>query len=365
MLLGHSMALIDIVWYNIRMKSLQESLEIAQNDAGYLLVADLLDSERNIPMRATSHTDLWPGDRWAEAYLAIDEPQIAESVMRTAVRSIRPDGSVPHLMQGSHIRGGIETRWIDRQIYRLQGNGALKLPNGEWVTKGYGMPTLALGALALAERGLSYPSPEILHNSITALYEARANDQGLIVARKVDELTNSSGKLSNKLHEEGKVIDPAVNALAALNFDALKTLDPTAPNISTADSTRRSLLDSLDTIRNYRPLEGEEVLAIARLGYELTEEELEGVCASPEGIEHPERTHLTMAECLEIARLTPESEASKSYLQRILPKIAALGAAGITRFEGAQPGSNAAANKYGRKQIWLPTAAELVQIKSI
>jgi hypothetical protein len=357
-----------------------EALYMAQNDARELMTRGLYDMERNIPMRASSHTDLWPGDRWVEAYLAIDEPQLAERVMATTLRSIRPDGSLPHLMQGSHRRSGIETRWIDRQVYRLQGNGAMELPNGEWVTKSYGAPTLALGAVALADRNRKYPDFETVTRTITTLYDARGNSDDLIEARKVDELTNNSGKLADQLKKEGKAMDPAVNALAVKSLMALRQYPGTEKSqhgrdlFNQAERTVLALYEELelerskdDPITGSRSyLKGEQVLALARLNDPTmmpSEYELWRVFKAPEaGEKHPEHSNLNLAECLEIARLTRWADASNKYLERVIPKIAAIGAAGLTRFEGIIPGKNEAANKAGRKQVWLPTAAEIVQI---
>lgn len=359
---------------------MDEALEIAQNDARELMTRGLYDMDRDIPMRSKMHTDLWPGDRWVEAYLAIDEPQLAERVMATTLSSIRPDGSLPHLMQGSHRnRIGIETRWIDRQVYRLQGNGAMELPNGEWVTKSYGMPTLPLGALALAGENREHPDFETVARSITTLYDARGNSDDLIEAQKVDELTNSSGKLADQLKKEGKAMDPAVNALAIKSLMALQQYPGSSELIDTwkysnglsgqAETTAFALYEELEFARaKNHCLKDEEVLALARLNDPImlpSEHELHTVFEQPEaGGKHPERSNLNLAECLEIARLTLWADASNKYLERVIPKIAALGKAGLSRFEGVAPGPNAVVNRAGRKQVWLPTAAEIVQIEA-
>jgi hypothetical protein len=357
-----------------------EALFIAKDHAREMLTQQLYDADRDIPMRSTNHTDLWPGDRWVEAYLAIGEPGYAERVMATTLRSIRPDGSLPHLMQGSHRRGGIETRWIDRQVYRMQGNGAVELPNGEWVTKSYGVPTLALGAVALASNERDYPDLGTVARPITTLFNARANSEGLIEAHKVDELTNSAGKLAHQVKKEGKAVDPAVNALIAQSLFALKqhpessfsleNWSKRADYLTRAEDISLALLEELQFARvaNHR-LTNEEVLALARLNDPImtpSEHELHTVFEAPAAAnKHPEHSNLTLAECLEIARLTHWADASHKYLDRVLPKIAMLGATGLTRFEDVKPGHNPAVNKYNRKQVWLPTAAEIVQIQEI
>lgn len=357
--------------------SMQEALVVAQQTSHDMLV-DQYDQKHGIPMRADSHTDLWPGDRWAEAYIAAGEPEIASAVMHTVARSIREDGAFPHLMQGSHMRGGIETRWIDRQVYRMQGNGAERTPAGEWVTKSFAPPTQALSALAIVKNGLELPeglTPETLDTAADALKSRRTGSGRLLKAEKVDELTNSAGELAAELKRSGPVADPAINAFSVLNDRALIQLLrhynlPVDASIRARErSTEYGLRDSFSqAYRDRRPLSNEEVLAAARLGgieamAVMTSDRLAAIYERPHPDDaHPERTHLSLAECIEIARLTPHAEASHDFLNRVLTNVAVLGAAAVTRFEGVTPGANPAANKYGRRQRWLPTAAEIVQI---
>lgn len=355
------------------MKDVSEALAVAQSHAHEMLV-EQYDAERNIPLRATSHTDLWPGDRWTEAYLAASEPETALAVAESLAHSIRPDGSVPHLMQGSHKRAGVETRFIDRQVYRLQGNGAERLPNGEWVTRRFAPPTWALSALALHKAGLEVPEAlqvPGLTKATEVLFEHRATNDGLLSAATADELTNSVGVL-NKQRKAGKaVVDPATNALAVLNDAALQELAArTAVPIDVSFQERASQLKAAlydrigrNTRTKYSP---EAVLAAARLQDEavaVSESRLTRFFGAPDLTRpHVERTHLSMADSLEAARLLPDSEAAQTYLRRVLPKIALLGASGFTRFEGVAPTKNAVNNRSRRKQVWLPTAAQVVQI---
>ncbi|MCA9327915.1 hypothetical protein KDA14_05285, partial [Candidatus Saccharibacteria bacterium] len=336
------------------------------------------DVERGIPMRAASHTDLWPGDRWAEAYIAAGEPNLAAAVMNTIARSVRPDGSVPHLMQGSHIRGGIETRWIDRQVYRMQGNGAIHLPNGEWVTEGFAPPTQAISALALHEAGVEIPgrlqAAGLMHATET-LYDSRGTMSGLIVAHKIDELTRSTANLARAVKLNGVAKDPAVNALLVKNNRALRKLadaegEPLDEVLSSMmHRTERTLVDEMQKTVETKVHYPEEVLAAARLDEvreDLTEQQLIDFFAAPDAQDkHPEQRHLTMAESIEVARLTANRGASQEYLERIVKLVNTAGAAALTRFEGIGPDKNAVANKMGRKQAWLPTAAEVVQISSV
>lgn len=348
---------------------LRTELNKAQEIAEEMLIGEY-DQDRGIPISAVSHTDLWPGDTnlWVDAYLAIDRPDLAEQTFQTTLKSIRPDGSVPHLMQGSHIRGGIETRWIDRQYYRLSGSGAMRLPNGEWVSKIYAPPTLALSALAIAEAGLELPA-DILDTVVKAqerLYEARANNGALIEPEHPDELTNNSGEMADLL-KISVVMDPAVNALAVHNGRAIIRLarhlksDYELDKISsltdqTQESLRKYINESQDTPSP------ERTLAIARTGKTLafTEEDLEELYSEPVPEEkHPERTHLSMDRCIEVAHSTPYAKLSRDYLERIIPKLAR---GEFTRFENAMPGNNPVENKSYRRQFWLPVAAQIVQI---
>lgn len=349
-----------------------EDMEQAKDTAERLLV-EHFDVKRGFPERATSHTDLWPGDRWAEAYIAIDRPDLAADTVAATLRSIRPDGSVPHLMQGSHPRWGLsETRWIDRQAYRLQGNGAIKLANGEWVTKTHAQPSWAIGATALidyllpkneekAQRLQERVVPKFI-NATQALYEARGDSDGFIVSTKRDETTNSAGELAR---QSLPVVDPAVNALLVSNSIALGALTVIPQSLARkVDKTRASVTTLVENeISADKPLSPEFVLAAARLnlGKELSASALSSAYKAPSiDDEHPERTHLSTAECIEIARLTNDRLESKAYLARLITGYA-LGKQ-VTRFEGKTPGTSAASNKIGRKHIWLPTAAQIVQI---
>jgi hypothetical protein len=355
-----------------------DALGQAQETASNML-AEQFDTRHGIPIRADGYGDLWPGDQWAAAYIAADKPDMAEAAVAALARSQRPDGSFPHLLQGSHIRGGIETRWIDRQVYRLEGNGALHLPNGEWVTKSYAPPTQALSALAIVRAGLRLPDTltvDSLNQASHALYEARGSnsDSGLIYAHKPVELTDRVGALGQEVKRTQRVIDSGVNALSVINGYALSELAAHAGEDSDykialrARNAETALRDRFVNmyVSQMQPT-NEDILAAARLyessGWRLKEADLERIYSAPNpSTEHPERTHLSMAECLEVARLTPYSDASHEYLTRIATAVARGGVQAITRFEGVEPTANAASNKMGRKQLWLPTAAEIVQI---
>jgi hypothetical protein len=368
--------------------NIHEALETAQ-DAAHTMLVEQFDLDHGIPLSASSHTDLWPGDRWPEAYLAAGEPEFATMAMNSIARSVRPDGSFPHLMQGSHVRnlgplGNSESRWIDRQVYRIQGNGAVHLSNGEWVTKIFAPPTQALGVLALVDAGYAAPgslNAAKLEMSVDVLYNQRANFDGLITARHRDELTRRTGYLSNNLDKYNGVVDPAINALAVLNDTAIATLSRLDKSFNSFAASlyngRRSsnmsnaLYDLLSTAdATHGLLSPEEVLAAARLGSEvvsLSEQQLANFYKAPDPTDkHPERTHLNMAYTIEVARLTPDSEASHSYLERILPAIAAKpGYSGILEYEDRSPKddiTSAVTNKLYRSKLWLPTAAELVQL---
>lgn len=357
--------------------NIHESLATAQDSARELLV-EQFDVKHDIPMRAPSHTDLWPGDRWPEAYIAAGEPELATHAMESIAFSRRPDYTFPHLMQGSHMRAGIETRWIDRQVYRMQGNGAMRLPNGEWVTRTLASPTQALSALAVAKAGLEVHgpydtlTPAALARSTRALYAQRGNTKGLLAAHRKDELTRSTAELSRKLKQHGSVVDVAVNALLVQNSRAIIELAERA-NVALGEEftdqarqTEEKLVSVLQVHRFIDEILPEDVLATARTpqaARSLSESLLANFYMPPDPTDpHPEISYLSMAETIEVARLTPWSEASHDYLARILPKIAAAGASALTRFEGVAPGKNAIDNKMSRKQIWLPTAAEIVQI---
>lgn len=348
---------------------LRNELATAQEIATEMLVNEY-DHERGIPLTASSHTDLWPGDTnlWVDAYLTIDRPDLAQQTFETSLKSIRPDGSVPHLMQGSHIRGGRETRWIDRQYYRLSGAGAMRLPNGEWVSKIYAPPTLAMSALAIANAGIELPEDivETLVKTQERLYEARGNDEALIEPEHPDELTNNSGEMAHLL-KLFTVMDPAVSALAVHNGRAIQRLarhlapDYDLDRISSlTDQTQESLRKYINGSQGkHSP---ERTLAIARTGKTLafTEEDLEELYSEPAPDEkHPERTHLSMDKCIEVAHSTPYAKLSRDYLERIVPKLAR---GEFTRFENAMPGNNPVENKSYRRQFWLPVAAQVVQL---
>ena len=131
-----------------------DQLKAVQELSAQRLV-DNFDRERGFAVRAAgSHTDLWPGDPWTEAYTAIGATRMAELSFDAILRSIRPDGSVPHLMQGSHMRGGHETNWIDRTVYRATGVGATRAASGAWVTKLHAQPNWAVSAAALYDHKL-------------------------------------------------------------------------------------------------------------------------------------------------------------------------------------------------------------------
>lgn len=279
-------------------------------------------------------------------------------------------------MQGSHKRLGVETRWIDRQVYRLQGNGALRLENGEWVTKSVAPSTQALSALALAKEGIRLPSTvtlDSLQNSAIALRGIRGDSETMDIIRPkhIDELTNNAGDLAQKFNNREVVRDPAINALAILNNHAIMEL--AEHQGKTVESTLKIWTNNLSRFwrellpekADDRTMNNEDVLAAARLDarWALREGSLRKVFEQPDPSDaNPGRTKLSMAECIEIARLTLDYEASQEYLARILPKIAQMGTAALTRFEGVMPTNNPVGNKVGRRQVWLPTAAEIVQL---
>lgn len=342
----------------------------AQEIASEMLVNEY-DHERGIPLTASSHTDLWPGDTnfWVDAYLAIDRPDLAQQTFQTTLKSIRPDGSVPHLMQGSHIRfGGKETRSLDRLYYRISGTGAMKLPNGEWVSEIYAPPTLALSALAIAEAGLELPD-NIVDIVVTAqekLYEARGNNEALIEPEQSDELTNNSGDMAHFL-KMSVVMDPAVNALAIQNGHAILTLaqilEPSRnlDNIRTrTDQTLESLIQHIEATQETPS--PERTLAIVRIDgtQSLQFSDLKQFYEEPSPDDkHPERTHLSTDKLIELVRARPHLDQSRNYMKRVIPKLAR---GEFTRFENAIPGDNPAINKTYRKQFWLPVAAQIVQI---
>lgn len=359
--------------------NVQEALVESQDIAHEMLV-EQFDTQRGIPMRAPSHTDLWVGDRWPEAYLAADEPELAQQAMGAIARSLPEDSTFPHLMQGSHKRAGIETRLIDRTVYRIQGNGARHLPkpNREWVTRSVAPATQGLSALALRRAGYAVPlSAPTLVDAALALYARRGTDSGLLALRKADELTRSTAEYQQQLKQEGSVVDPAINALMVNNNAAIREYalssgwaedvlyDPSFKRLGELTAQTEQSLASLLHDHRSAP-QPEEVLATARLtkyAHNLSERDLAVFFTAPSADDdHPERRHVTMAETIEVARLTPWSEESQKYLQRILPVIAEAGASAMTRFEGNQPGKNAITNKYNRKHLWLLTAAEIVQI---
>ena len=271
-------------------------------------------------------------------------------------------------MQGSHVRGGVETRWIDRQFYRVSGVGATKLPNGEWVTKIYAPPTLALSALAIAEAGLELPDNivDIVATAQQKLYEARGNEEALIEAEHRDELTNNSGETAHNL-AVSVVMDPAVNALAVQNGRAIlklaRILEPNRnlDNIrSQTDQTHESLVKFINNSNG--TCSPERTLAIARVGTILgmKDEDLEEFYSEPNSDDkHPERTHLSMDRCIELAHSTPYSAQSTDYMRRIVPKLSN---GEFTIFENALPVNNPVENKGYRRQFWLPVAAQIVQI---
>jgi hypothetical protein len=349
-----------------------ETLAKAQ-DAAHEMLVDQFDAQRGIPVRTGSHSDLWPGDRWPEAYLATGEPSIALAAINSIASSVRRDGSFPHLLSGSHKRGGVETHWIDRMVYIGQGNGLTLSVHREWVTRAFAPPTQALSALAIEKAGLHVPA-ELdvtgLTNAAMRLYKSRGNEDGLLVARKKDELTRSKAELSRELKQNDTVIDPAINALMVLNNDAIaelaaRTRQPLGSDFrQRMQQTRDSLLRRLASHQDsYLP---EQVLAVARLGHRdvvLTEDDLADIFTAPVPDDpHPQEHHLSMAETIEVARLTTGSRMSYDYLRRILTLVAGAGPAALTQFEGINPGDNPILNKYNRKNAWLPTAAEIVQI---
>lgn len=254
----------------------------------------------------------------------------------------------------------------------LEGSGVMWLDNGETVTKLFAPSTLALSALALEQADVELPTNLDLDKVMMAsdaLHDQRGNEHGFIEARHINELTNSDGGYSVQVKEYGLTIDPAINALAVKNDFAISHLAGITDAEAFAVRGRAfNTEDRLGIMLHNSFVRGdmtdEETLATARLGFKgfLDEENLRKLFAMPsESDSHPEKRHLSMAECIEAARLTPIYEASQEYLARVLPKIAQLGA--FTRFEGIAPTDNAIVNKIGRKQIWLPTAAQVVQIK--
>ena len=344
-------------------------------------LVDNFDRERGFALRAPgSHTDLWPGDPWTEAYTAIGATRMAELSFNAVLRSIRPDGSVPHLMQGSHMRGGSETNWIDRTVYRATGVGATRSDSGAWVTKLHAQPNWAVSAAALYDHKLQRSELEAtsfarsivptLVDATQALYEARGTEKGYIVAKHRDEMTNNSGALAGL---RKPVIDPSVNALLVRNNKAVTRLAQIAQYelpqelLTTMRRTSWYLAEHVsEHVGDETPYLPEFVLAAARL--ELSDSipraALQHIYAAPTpNDKHPEATHLSTAECVEIARLTPEHVTSRGYLDRYIGMVAA--GQPITRFEGSLPTEDSFDNRLHRKQTWLLTDAQLVRIPTV
>lgn len=346
-------------------------------------LVDNFDAARGFALRnPTSHRDLWPGDPWVEAYTAIGRTDLADLSLAAIMRSIRPDRSIPHLVQGSKVYAGLETNGIDRMVYRLTGVGATRSASGERVTKLHAQPGWALGALALYEhklheRGGSYAigfahniTPRLI-DATRALYKARGTEDGYVASKHIDEMTNRSGELA-RLRKP--LFDPSVNALLVKNNAAVLRLaeitrfavpqELRTAMAKTNEYLRGQLTDTVHADRPYLP---EYVLAAARLGSsDITIEPaaLQSVYAMPaEDDPHPEATHLSTAECVEIARLTLGQPDSRAYLDDYVAAIASGEA--ITRFMHSVPSNNLIVDKIHRRHNWLPTDAQLVQIPFI
>lgn len=358
-----------------------EALGIAQEAAHDMLMREY-DTVRNIPLRNPEYADLWGGDRWAEAYIAAGEPQRASTVLNTLQRSIRPDGSVPHMLQGRRMWGPFDVRpYVDGTFFRIDamlhkpGIGLQKLQNGEHVTKLYAPPTWALGALAVHTALPDKATPLTLVDAIDAteaLYYARGNKNDLIEARHIDELTRNGGPYRQDIHDKGAAVDPAINALLVLNNRALQAYAsavgaPTAPSHirermrNTEIALTAQLQEAHSAGRTALP---EETLAAARIGLgdSVHDRSLYSIFEAPDPDSKAlHATHLSLPECIEVARLTADNPLSKTYLERIVRAVAH-DPTNMTRFEGVKPGMNGVVNKIGRKHDWLLTAAEIVQI---
>lgn len=372
-----------------------DSFEHARGIAARQLVAgfDTIAGQK-FPYRAEGYGDLWPGDRWTEAYLAIGKIGLAERAFSAVLGSIRQDGSFPHLKQGKHKRLGVETRFIDRLVYLARGDGITADNSGEPVTRLHGQPSEALSARALYEYKRATDGDEkakefaglvtlpVIRGAY-ALYKARGREDGLVVSNHRDEMTNNSGHLAKQKMPR---VDPSVNALLVQNnaalLDLAQALDYKLPGYKPADKkegtaeqigflaeqmklTRANLTSMVDLHVGFSmPDEPEFVLAAARIGRteKLSSAILSEVFAAPSPKDkHPEKSHLSMAECIEIAKLTPERPESRAYLGRIYAGVA--DGKPITRFEDIAPDNKPLSdlsNRIHRKQIWLPAAISMV-----
>lgn len=344
-------------------------------------LVDNFDTTRGFALRAPgSHADLWPGDPWVEAYLAIGRTDLANLSFKAIQRSIRPDGSAPHLMQGSRPLFRLETKGIDRMVFRATGVGSTRSASGERVTKLHAQPGWALSTAALYDyklgkwgemhaAGFARSVAPMLVDATRALYKARGTEDGYVASKHIDEMTNRSGELA-KLHKP--LFDPSVNALLVKNNAAVVRLADIA-RFALPQELRNAMAKTndyltgqiTDTVSADRPYLPEYVLAAARLGSSeiiIDPAALQSVYAAPSPEDpHPEKKHLSTAECVEIARLTLSQPDSRAYLDSYITAIA--GGQPIKRFENSKPSKNAVDERLHRsQQTWLPTDAQLVQV---
>jgi len=362
--------------------NLSKKLELAHGHADHMLVM-AYDYSSEFPITAESHTDFWPGEaaRWVQGYIASEATTqmgltLAQGVMNAVGKSVRDNGAIPHYMLGSHRRfgGRIETNIIDRTVQRFSGNGMKRSAAGNWVTTINAAPTAGIAALALSRAGIGLPGTISLktilraHNEIT---QTARSKEGLIEAHNPNELTNNSGALAKRLKSDGRVVDPAVNALYINNSRAIAELwnsDDFSQLFLEGDAKNAQAGVEKLLEREHDKGDGlslESTLAAARLGLTgmIRESDLLHLFRAPNADDkHPEQTRSSLPDAIEAARLTAGSfEVSRIFLGRIVGKIAENNHM-LTRYESISPGDNVIANRAYRRQLWAPTAAEVRQI---
>jgi hypothetical protein len=366
------------------------------------LAADALrtgfDESLGFPVTAKGYGDFWPSGAsetdtfsFVEAYAAIGEPRMASRTMGALLRSARTDGSYPHLVQGSHKRVGVETRAIDRKIYRLQGMDVGTSRLGEHVTSLYAAPIGALSALAIANYNMQDDGPRIsvaptvdaLVAAKRALYDARGNDDGLIEAHHKYELTLSAGRLVGEFGRKeddqlrydreragvaqspvGAIVDPAMNAMLVLDNAALieyaRINDKVLPSQLREQMAKSAEAVMQLTAQASAPDNIEQTIARARLGRidEISDEMLAYAYRQPpKDASHVEDEYLPVSLGLELASNTPDRPESQEYVQRNLASIVMHGK--FPHFENRFPIRGFRApwtNKNRRLRLWLPTA---------